>query len=180
MLREFCTREHENDVLCVNQNGIKIYINAEDIRNQRIDEGCYELMQDNVFLNMYSNPHNDGVIPLLNPEGKPLALAKYCATSYVHDYDCDLERIDTTVFDLYECIVLWFDVPCAYLISKGYFPVINIVSSNNSIYSDSQGDDIWSKFFRQPVPIGQKDLENMDDITISPWACVTFSGKWLM
>lgn len=244
----------------------------------------------------------------MNAEGDPIGLAKYRKTSYEHDYDCDLERIDTALFDLYECVCLYevneysvlmyqqcfhtykgkiilygaewkailsylgkapeyaevfvtsdeaelnreiegkkamklmtfasnvagyeerckygvfsydeimtlvyyftrhktiskggdkklfvidvlcdglglvslancFDVPCAYLISKGYIPIINLVSSNNSVYSDGQGDDIWSKFFRQPTLIGQKDLEDVDDITISPLTYVTFSGKWLM
>lgn len=106
MLKEFCSGEHDNDVLCVTQGGIKIYINAEDIKNQRIDEGCYELVRENVFFDIYSNPHIDGVVPLLNAEGEPVGLAKYRKTSYDHDYDCDLERIDTALFDLYECVCL--------------------------------------------------------------------------
>lgn len=66
------------------------------------------------------------------------------------------------------------------LFQKAIYQIINLVSSNNSVYSDGQGDDIWSKFFRQPTLIGQKDLEDVDDITISPLTYVTFSGKWLM
>ena len=43
-------------------------------------------------------------------------------------------------------LVNCFDIPCAYLISKGYIPMINMLSSDYSIYSDFEGDDIWSKF----------------------------------
>lgn len=304
-----CTREHRNDVICVTkENGIKIYINGEDVKNQQIDEECYEVAGENVFSQIYFNKHIEGPVPLLAPEGTPIALAKYVRTSYDHTYDCDIRRIDTTVFDLYECICLkevneysvlmyqqcfhtykgkivlfgkdWidllpylgkgpegadisvtddesvlnqeienkktmtldlfasnvagyrerceagdfsydeimtlvyyfalhetvsenadkkiyiidvecgalglvsmvncFDVPCAYLISKGYIPIINIVSSDGSIYSDSPGDDIWCKFFRQPLEIRQEDLEDLGDVTISPVAGVTFAGKWLM
>ena len=73
-----------------------------------------------------------------------------------------------------------FDVPCAYLTSKGYIPVINIVSSDNSIYSDYLGDDIWSKFFRQPTQMKHEDLQDIADVTVSPLTCVSFSAKWLM
>ena len=73
-----------------------------------------------------------------------------------------------------------FDVPCAYLISKGYIPIINITCSNGSIYSDGLNDDIWCKFFKQPVGISQEDLSEVNDVTISPMACVTFAAKWLM
>lgn len=107
-MREFCSGEHENDVFCVSRKGIKVYINVEDIRNQQIDEGCYELLQENVFSNIYSNPHNDGIIPLLDPvEREPIALAKYIETSYQHNYNCDVERIDTAIFDLYESICIY-------------------------------------------------------------------------
>lgn len=71
ILNEFSNGEHDNDVLCVTQGGIKIYINVEDIKNQRIDEGCYELVRENVFFDIYLNPHIDGVVPLLNAEGIP-------------------------------------------------------------------------------------------------------------
>lgn len=41
ILREFCTKEHEDDVICVIQKcGNKLYINGEDIKNQQIDENC--------------------------------------------------------------------------------------------------------------------------------------------
>lgn len=304
-----CTWKHQNNVICVTQkNGIKIYINAGDVRNQRIDEECYEIVREDVFSQIYLNKHIDSVVPLLDPEGNPIALARYCMTSYDHVYDCDIQRIDTAVFDLYECVCLcgvneysvliyqqclntydgeiilfgkeWevmipylgkgpassnilvtadklvlereaknrktmtlnvfasnvaehtkrckaglfsydeimtllyyftqhketqgvgnnriyaidircgglglvsmvncFDVPCAYLISKGYIPIINIVSADNSIYSDGPGDDIWSKFFKQPTEIRKEDLKNINDVTVSPLTGVTFSGKWLM
>lgn len=309
ILQSFFTKEHENDVICVTRkNGIKIYINSEDIKKQQIDENCCEIVQAEVFSKIYTNKHNDGVIPILDPNGNPLALAKYHATAYDHFYDCDIARIDTSVFDLYECICLYgvneysvllyqqcfneykgkivlfgnewneflpylggtpeyaevlvtaddamvvqetkgkktmslgtfasnvagymdrckvglfsydeimtlvyyftqhkavsgqgdkrlyvidvrcgglglvsmvnrFDVPCAYLISKGYIPIINITCSNGSIYSDGLNDDIWCKFFRQPVGISQEDLNEVNDVTISPMACVTFAAKWLM
>ncbi|MBD5396474.1 MAG: hypothetical protein HDR71_19910 [Lachnospiraceae bacterium] len=308
ILNELLAPEHENDVICVLKEGIRIYINAEDVRNQRIDEGCYEMLHENVFSHIYSNPHIDGVVPLLDPEGNPVALAKYYRTGYEHVYDCDTQKIDTSVFDLYECICLYgvneyavlmyqqcfntytgkiilfdpywkyilpylgkgpqyaevivtadtsvseqemlnkktmslkifasnvanymercelglfsydeimtlvyyftqhetipgrgdkklfvldvqcnglglvsmvnrFDVQCAYLISKGYIPIINITSSSGSIYSDGPGDDIWSKFFRQPIELDQENLEGVTDVTISPKACASFSGKWLM
>lgn len=308
ILTEFSSGKHENDAICVLKEGIKIYINAEDIRKQRIDEGCYEILHENVFSQIYANTHIDGVVPLLDSEGNPVALAKYYMTGYNHTYDCDIRRIDTSVFDLYKCVCLYevneysvlmyqqcfnaytgkiilfdlnwekilpflgtgpqyakiivtadqneleqeilpektmhlkvfasnvadymercslglfsydeimtlayyftqhntisdregkklyiidircsnlglvslancFDVPCAYLISKGYIPFINITSSNESIYSDGPGDDIWNKFFRQPVEFDQENLEDISDVTISSESGVSFSGKWLM
>ena len=100
-------KEHRNDVICVTQkNGTKIYINAEDVRNQRIDEDCFEIAREDVFSQIYLNKHVDGPVPLLDPEGNPIALAKYIMTSYDHVYDGDIQRIDTAVFDLYECVCL--------------------------------------------------------------------------
>ena len=45
---------------------------------------------------------------------------------------------------------------------------------------DGLNDDIWCKFFRQPFGISQEDLNEVNDVTISPMACVTFAAKWLM
>ncbi|NBJ92853.1 O-fucosyltransferase family protein [Parablautia muri] len=107
MLEELCASGHENDVICViGEDGNKIYINAEDIKKERIDERCYAVAGENVFLQLRSNPHIDGAVPILDPEGNPIAMAKYCISSYRHNYDCDIQRIDTSVFDLYECVCL--------------------------------------------------------------------------
>ena len=309
MVIEFCSEGHENDVLCViREDESKIYINAEDIKNDRIDEGCYVVAGEKIFRQLHSNSHMDGVVPVLDPEGNPIAMAKYYISSYEHNYDCDIQRMDTTVFDLYECICLcgvneysvlmyqqcladykgkivlfgkdwkvmlpylgegpgnsnvflaeegteWeeeiknkktmslgafasnlagyrnrcktglfsydeimtlvyyftqhriiskkgnkkvfvidarcdrlglaaminqFEVPYAYLTLKGYIPILHIISSDDSIYSDSPGDDIWGKFFRQPSGITMEDLENAADITYSPLMCISDSGRWLM
>lgn len=309
LLESLFLKERQNDIICVTTKaGDKIYINSEDVKNRRFDGECCEIIRENLFSEIYCNPHIDGVVPVLDPQGNPIALAKYSPSVYNHDYDCDKQRIDTAVFDLYECVCLYgineysvlmyqqclhnykgeiflvgdgwnrflpylgeepkfaqvfvtsdqemlanellhkkamhlkifisniahyeercrlgifsydeimtlvyyfaqhkeipgqsgqkfyvmdvlcdrmglvamanrFDVPCAYVISKGYTPVINLVSSDDSLYSDGEGDDIWSKFFLQPTRISPEDLNHASDITISPLSCITFSGKWLM
>ena len=41
MLEELCIEGHENDVICViRRDGSKIYINAEDVKGERIGEDC--------------------------------------------------------------------------------------------------------------------------------------------
>lgn len=309
MLEELCDGKHENDVICViGEDGSRIYINAEDVKKDRIDEGCYAVAQENVFSQLCVNPHIDGAVPILDPEGNPIAIAKQCISSYSHNYDCDIQRIDTSVFDLYECVCLcgvnefsvlmyqqcfhnykgkivlfgkdwkailpylgegpkntdvfvaedgpeWeekvknkkvmslgtftsnvaeylkrcemglfsydeimtlvyyfsqhyvvsekankkifvinvscgglglvamvrnFEIPCAYLVSKGYIPIINIVSAAGSIYSDGPGDDIWCKFFKQPLGLEESEIEDIGDVTISPLTPVSNPGRWLM
>ena len=309
LLESLFLKEHQNDVICVTtKDGSKLYFNKEDVESGRFDGGCYEVIRENLFSEIYDNPHIDGVVPVLDPQGNPVALAKYLYSNYDHDYDCDKQRMDISVFHLYDYVCLYgvneysvliyqqclhdykgkiflvgeewrpflpylgekpkfagiylipapeslenelqgkramrlkvftsnvdrytercqlglfsydeimtliyyfarhktvpgqhgqklyvidvlcdgaglvtmancFDVPCAYVIAKGYTPVINLVSAGNSIYSDGEGDDIWSKFFRQPVRITREDLNQASDITVSPLACVTYSGKWLM
>lgn len=309
ILEEFVTEGHENDVICsIRKDGNKVFINAKDVKKNRINEGCYAIAGENVFRQLHSNPHIDGAVPILDSDGNPIAMAKYYFGGYEHNYDCDIQKMDTTVFDLYECVCLcgvnefsvlmyqqcfsnykgkivlfgkdwkamlpylgecsknsdifvaedgpeWemaiknkktmslgafasnfagymnrckiglfsydeimtlvyyftqhkvisekgdkkifvidvrcdrlglaaminqFEVPYAYLMSKGYTPVLSIVSSDDSIYSDSPGDDIWRKFFRQPFGISTEDLQEADDVTNSPLSCVSDSGRWLM
>lgn len=322
MLEELCEEGHENDVICViREDGSRIYINAEDVKKDRIDAGCYAVAGENVFLQLHSNPHIDGAVPVLDPEGNPIAMAKYCISSYDHNYDCDIQRMDTSVFDLYECVCLcgvnefsvlmyqqslrnykgiialfgkdwkairpylgkgpenadvfdttdgteWekaienkkvmslglfasnlagygkrcktglfsydeimtlvyyftehktfsanvdnecetspdglkskkkvfvidvrcgrlglaamvnhLEIPYAYLVSKGYIPIINMESSIGSIYSEGPGDDIWCKFFRQPSGLKKDDLKDVGDVTISPLTPVSNSARWLM
>lgn len=42
----------------------------------------------------------------MDSEGNPIAMAKHYKNSYSHNYDCDIQRMDTAVFDLYECVCL--------------------------------------------------------------------------
>lgn len=110
ILQEFCDDRHKNDLLCVEQkSGIKIFINSEDVKNAKIDAVCYEIASKDVFFQLYSNPHitEGGVVPILSSEGNPIAIAKYFFTNYNHNYDCDIQKIDTSVFDLYESVCLY-------------------------------------------------------------------------
>ncbi|MCR4901621.1 MAG: hypothetical protein K6A23_02065 [Butyrivibrio sp.] len=61
-----------------------------------------------------------------------------------------------------------------YAITKGYIPVVIILSSDNNMYSDGFGDDIWSKFMNQPCGYTIKDIKNAKNVYISPNAnCLT-------
>lgn len=61
-----------------------------------------------------------------------------------------------------------------YAISKGYIPVVIILSSDNNMYSDGLGDDIWSKFMNQPCGYNRLDISEAQNVYISPNAnCLT-------
>lgn len=40
----------------------------------------------------------------MDSEGNPIAMARHYKNSYSHNYDCDIQRMYTAVFDLYECV----------------------------------------------------------------------------
>lgn len=71
-------------------------------------------------------------------------------------------------------------VPCAYIKSKGYIPIIRIKSSYQSHYSDFVGEDIWSKFFVQPEKCSVQAYANSASVTFSSNFNMSFSGMWLM
>ncbi len=76
-------------------------------RRIKVSRAYWLYYNRHVHLRTYTNKHIDGVVPILDLEGNPLVLAKYHATSYDHAYDCDMQRIDTSVFNLYECVCLY-------------------------------------------------------------------------
>lgn len=55
-----------------------------------------------------------------------------------------------------------------YAIAKGYTPVFQIVSSNDNIYSDYEGEDIWRKFFLQPENFSLQDAQTSRYVAVSP------------
>lgn len=71
-------------------------------------------------------------------------------------------------------------LPYAYAEANGFIPVIHLTNSNGSMYSDFEGDDIWSKFFIQPYGGIAKEWEESKNVWIFPYAAVTFSDRWLM
>lgn len=55
-----------------------------------------------------------------------------------------------------------------YAKAKGYIPIFMIISSNDNIYSDFEGDDIWNKFFNQPEGYSVQKIRQSNYIVISP------------
>lgn len=68
----------------------------------------------------------------------------------------------------------------AYVLAKGYVPIIRLKGSYHSHYCDFTGDDIWNKFFIQPSGYDTEVLENSCSVTISPNFCISFSCMKLM
>lgn len=58
---------------------------------------------------------------------------------------------------------------CArYAKSKGMIPIIRLTMSNNSFYSDKQGEDIWRKFYNQPEGYTLEEVMNSRHVFFSP------------
>ena len=55
-----------------------------------------------------------------------------------------------------------------YVKAKGIEPVVNLVKSGDSFYSDYSGDDIWGKFFNQPGEYTMDDVMNSKHVMFSP------------
>ena len=55
-----------------------------------------------------------------------------------------------------------------YALSKGMEPVVRIVKSEESFYSDYSGDDIWGKFFNQPGDYSLDDVMLSKHVFFSP------------
>lgn len=55
-----------------------------------------------------------------------------------------------------------------YAMAKGYTPVFAITSSDDNIYSDHPGDDIWNKFFLQPEGFSLSDVRESCYLVHSP------------
>ena len=59
-----------------------------------------------------------------------------------------------------------------YAKKKGYIPVFAIVSSDDNMYSDGEGDDIWNKFF--PSMFSSK-TKSFSVFNIDVWCSCTFN-----
>lgn len=55
-----------------------------------------------------------------------------------------------------------------YALAKGYLPFFEIDSSDDSMYSDYKGDDIWNKFFLQPGGYDLQEVHQSQSLTLSP------------
>lgn len=55
-----------------------------------------------------------------------------------------------------------------YAMAKGYTPVFEIVSYDANMYSDHEGDDIWNKFFMQPVDCPLSEIHESSYLALSP------------
>lgn len=55
-----------------------------------------------------------------------------------------------------------------YVQRKGFIPVFHITWSDDSIYSDEKGEDIWGKFFYQPGNYSIEEVLESDTVTFSP------------
>ena len=71
-------------------------------------------------------------------------------------------------------------LPYAYALANGFIPVIRLTHSDSSMYSDFEGDDIWDKFFDQPLGKEADEWKNSKNVWEFPFATITFSTRWLM
>lgn len=71
-------------------------------------------------------------------------------------------------------------LPYAYAEANGFIPVISLTNSNNSIYSDYAGEDIWSKFFVQPYGKEAEDWREAKNVWEFPIGVISFPMRWLM
>lgn len=55
-----------------------------------------------------------------------------------------------------------------YAKKKGYVPAFEIVSSDDNMYSDGEGDDVWNKFFLQPEGYTIEEIHQSRHLTLSP------------
>lgn len=60
------------------------------------------------------------------------------------------------------------EVCLRYAKSKGMIPVVNLIRSGNSFYSDYSGDDIWGKFFNQPEIYTLDEVMNSKHVYVAP------------
>lgn len=309
-IQTFFAEGHEDDLICVRTAwGKKLYINKMDFMQNQIDDRCVEAAAVDLFERLRANPHiNNGVV-VEDEKGAPVAIAREQISYYTHEYGGNLDKIDRSVLELYDCVCLnglneysflmmrevlpdyrgrivlegnfwaewkkWFpevfsredvyiaespeekkrltdgfhtmnicfflsnvagtsercrdgifsydeimlllylfvnekrlgkmnkgkkfyvmdarfafqgllsichklSVPCAYIKSKGYIPIIRIKSSYQSHYSDFVGEDIWSKFFVQPEKCSVQAYANSASVTFSSNFNMSFSGMWLM
>ena len=70
--------------------------------------------------------------------------------------------------------------PYAYAEANGFIPVIRLTQSDDSMYSDNNGEDIWSKFFVQPYGEEADNWEQAQFVCEFPFSVITFSDRWLM
>ena len=70
--------------------------------------------------------------------------------------------------------------PYAYVKASGFIPVIRLTNSDGSMYSDYDGEDIWSKFFKQPYGAEADEWKNAAYVWESPYCVITFSDRWPM
>lgn len=58
---------------------------------------------------------------------------------------------------------------CArYAKSRGFVPVIRILKSSRSMYSDFSGDDIWGKFYNQPERYSMEEVMTSKHVCFAP------------
>ncbi len=56
----------------------------------------------------------------------------------------------------------------SYALAKGFTPAFSITASDDNLYSDHPGDDIWNKFFLQPEGFSFKDVQESSYVVLSP------------
>lgn len=62
---------------------------------------------------------------------------------------------------------------------RGYIPVVDLSSSDLSIYSDYHGDEIWTKFFEQVSEYDLADVYSSYNVTIKPNGSTDFTIYYL-
>ena len=70
--------------------------------------------------------------------------------------------------------------PLAYAEVNGYIPIVSITHSNASMYSDYEGEDIWTKFFIQPTGVESNELDKGREVYSYPRAYTSYPNRWLM
>ena len=67
-----------------------------------------------------------------------------------------------------------------YALAKGYCPIFQIVSSDENLYSDYAGDDIWNKFFLQPGEYELDEVNQSQYLALSPNMNVMNTMRYIM
>jgi hypothetical protein len=64
--------------------------------------------------------------------------------------------------------------------AMGYIPIIDLSSSNDSFYSDDEGENIWDKFFVQPSGYQLEEVYRSKNVTLSPVTYILSMDLYIM
>ncbi|MCR5785841.1 MAG: hypothetical protein K6G40_09410 [Eubacterium sp.] len=68
----------------------------------------------------------------------------------------------------------------SYAKSNGFIPIVTITNSDDHMYSDYPGDDIWGKFFKQPSGENADEVQTSLNVYEMPKGQISFACRYLM